>query len=68
MTLRLDKDRPAGFKPTQGVVQATRDRNEFSEHGAIEVWPAKFGGALERAVFVENDSLADKRCPRQEIR
>ena len=68
MPLRLDKDGPAGAEPTQGVVQAAGDADQFGRHRAVEIRPPKLCRALKRAILVEDDALVDQSGPGQEIR
>jgi hypothetical protein len=48
MALRFDEDRPARAEATEGVVEATGDRDQFGRHGRIQIGTAKSRGALER--------------------
>ena len=68
MALRLDEDRPARAETAEGVVEPAGDGDQFGRHGAVEVGTAKARGALEAAVLVEDDALADERGPGQEVR
>ena len=47
MTLRLDEDSPARTQPSESVVQAAGDANQFSRHRGIQVGTPKFRGTLE---------------------
>src|SRR5579859_3124335 len=67
MTLRLDKDRPAGFQAPQCVVETARNGNEFGRHGAVKVRSPKFRRPLERPILVQDDPLIDKSRPWQKI-
>jgi hypothetical protein len=65
--LRFDENRPPRSESAEGVVDPAGDGNEFGRHCGVEVGTAKTGGALEAAVLVEDDALADERGPGQEI-
>ena len=67
MALRLDKNRPTGFEPAQGVIQTAGDGNEFGGNGAIEIRSAESCRPLKRPILVEDDPLIDKGRPRQKI-
>ena len=61
---RLDKDRPAGAEPAQGIIEPARGADEFGRRRRIEVRTAETRGALERTVLVEDDAGRDQRRPR----
>src|SRR5262249_38044342 len=67
MALGLDKDRPARFQATQGVVETAGNSNELGRHGTIEVRSPKFRGTLKRTLLVEDDPLVEKSRPRQKV-
>ena len=68
MALRLNEYGPAGSQTTQGVVQTTGDGDKFSRHRAVEVGSPELCCPLERTILVQDDSLVDQGCPRQEVR
>jgi hypothetical protein len=57
--LGFDEDGPAGAETAQRVVETRGDRDQLGRRRGIEVRAAKARGALERAVFVEDDALGD---------
>lgn len=67
MALRLNEDCPTRSQAAQGVIQATRDGDEFSRHCAIQVRSPELRRPLERAVLVQDDPLVDQGGPRQEV-
>lgn len=68
MTLCLNKYGPAASEAAQGVVKTTRDGDKFSRHRAIEVGATELCCPLERTILVQDNSLVDQGCPRQEVR
>ena len=68
MTLRFDEDGPARPQPSQCVVQASGDGDQFGGHGAIEIGAAKARRPLEAAILVEDHALIDERRPGEEVR
>jgi len=49
------------------IVEPRGHRDEFGGRCGIEILPAEFGRALERAVLVEDDAFMHKRRPGQEV-
>ncbi|MNI28046.1 hypothetical protein D3C73_818090 [compost metagenome] len=64
---RIEEQRPARAKPTQGVVRPCTDRNQFGLRRGFEIGTSKAQGALERPILVEDHAGRDQGRPGQMI-